>query len=313
MLGSPKLGAVAALAATLAAWSVVPLILRYFATDTTLDAWTVNGLRYLFTVLFWLPLVVVKWKEIPPGRQVWRDAAIPAACHTVGQIGWGLAPYYNDASVMNFVSRISFLFTVLAGFWLLRDERRMAKRPLFWWGVMGTAAGVLAMFGGGQLIGNTSPAGIGILLWTAACWALYAVNVRRSMQGYSTRLAFGVVSILVAPTLTLLMFLLGDWRQMFSMSLELWTLLAVSAWVAIALGHVLYYQAVRTLGPIVSEGSLALIPFTTAICAHLVLGERMLASQWIGGSILVGASLCLLAVKVGPRTKSAVVDEPAGG
>ena len=303
--------ALAALAVTVLAWSGVPLLLKHF-THVGLDAWTVNGCRYVFTVMLWLPFVIRHYRDIPPDRNVWRDAAWPAFFHLAGQVGWGLAPYYNDASVMNFVSRLGFLCTIVFGFWLLRDERTLARRPLFWIGVAGSIAGLLAMFGGGLNVGNTSVIGMALLVWTSVCWGLYAVNVKRTMQAYPARLGFGIVSVLVAPGLVVLMFLFGDWRAALHLNLLYWSLLAGSAWIGIAMGHVLYYQAVKALGPVVAEGALALIPFVTAIAAHAILGERMMLMQWIGGTVMVLATLCLLWAKK-LETAMVIPEEPGGG
>jgi drug/metabolite transporter (DMT)-like permease len=286
--------ALASLGAVIVIWSAAPIVLKYFTG--VLDAWTVNGLRYLFTALFWLP-VVFRQRDQAREPALWRAAALPAFCHLLGQAGWGLAPYYNDASVMNFVSRLGFLFTALAGFLLLRSERALVRRPLFWVGVAGTLAGLLAMFRGGTHTGGTSPLGMGILIWTSVCWSLYAVNVRLRMARYPARLAFGVVSLIVVPGMLLLMFSLGDWRAAAQLSGLQWMLLISSAWLGIALGHVLYYQAVHALGPILSEGSLAVIPFLTALLAHLFLGEHMIIAQWVGGSLLVLSTLLLLSAR----------------
>lgn len=299
-----------ALALTILFWASAPLVLKYFTG--VMDAWTVNGLRYLFTAIFWLPVVIAHRKEIPIDGRIWRDAWLPAVFHMFGQAGWGLAPYYNDASVMNFVSRASFLLTIVAGFWLLQGERHLARRPLFWIGVAATLSGLLAMFGGGLHAGNTSARGMGILLWTAGCWSLYSVHVRKRMGAYPATLAFGVVSLLVAPGLTVAMFALGDWRAMFALSFNQWTLLALSAWIAIALGHVLFYQAIRALGPVISEGTLSLTPFITALAANLLFGEHLTRGQWIGGILLVAAVFCLLGARLRPRTTPVGV-EHAGG
>ena len=299
-----------ALGLTILFWATAPLALKYFAG--VMDAWTVNGLRYLFTALFWLPVVATKWRTLPPDSRIWRDAWVPAVFHMFGQAGWGLAPYYNDASVMNFVSRASFLLTIVAGFWLLKDERRLSGRPLFWVGVAATLAGLVAMFGGGLHAGNTSAHGMGILLWTSGCWSLYSVQVRKRMGQYPAPLAFGVVSLLVAPGLTIAMFSLGDWRAMFSLSPGQWTLLAASAWIAIALGHVLFYQGIRALGPVVAEGALSLVPFVTVIAARLTFGERLTQAQWVGGILLVAAVFCLLGAKQRTRTAPAGVEHSGG-
>lgn len=286
--------AMTALGAVIVVWSAAPIALKYFTG--VLDAWTVNGLRYLFTALFWLP-VVYRQRALVRDPALWRAAAVPAFCHMLGQAGWGLAPYYNDASVMNFVSRLGFLLTAVAGFIFLRSERALARQPLFWVGTAGCLAGLAAMFHGGNPAGGTSPLGMGILIWTSACWSLYAVNVRLRMARYPARLAFGVVSLLVVPGMLMLMFSLGEWRSAAQLTSLQWALLIVSAWLGIALGHVLYYQAVHSLGPILSEGSLALIPFLTALFAYWILGEHMTAAQWLGGILLVLATLLLLATR----------------
>lgn len=307
---APNARAALALALTILFWALTPLILKYFTG--VLDAWTVNGLRYIFTALFWLPLLIARRNALPAGRRIWRDAWLPALLHMLGQAGWGLAPYYNDASVMNFVSRASFLLTIVAGFWLLRGERHLARRPLFWAGVGATLAGLVAMFNGGLHAGNTSALGMGILLWTSTCWSLYAVLVRKRMSGYPAPLAFGAVSLIAVPGLAIAMFAFGDWPALFSLSLVQWGLLALSAWIAIALGHVLFYQGIRALGPVVAEGSLSLIPFVTALAARLVLHERLTASQWLGGLLLVCAVFCLLGARLRPRTAPAGVEHSGG-
>lgn len=273
-------------------WSSAPIILKHFTG--ILDAWTVNGLRYLFTALFWLPVVVRTYRSPAPVRGVVRAAWLPALFHLIGQTGWGLSPYYNDASVMNFVSRIGFLMTAVAGFIFLRSERGLIRRPLFWLGVVFSLAGLLAMFRGGAPAGGTSPLGMGILIWTSLCWSLYAVHVRLRMAAYPARLAFGVVSLLVCPGMMILMFSLGDWRAAAHLDLLQWSLLALSAWLGIAGGHVLYYKAMHELGPVVSEGSLAIIPFATALLAHLILNESMVPAQWLGGILLVASTIFLL-------------------
>src|SRR5512137_376704 len=133
--------ALAALGTAILFWSSVPLLLKFFTHR--LDAWTVNGLRYTFAALFWLPFVLRHRRAAPPGRNIWKDAIPPAACHAVGQLLFGLTPYFNDATVINFVSRSSFLFVTLFGFMMLREERPLARDPIFWTGVAGTLTGLV--------------------------------------------------------------------------------------------------------------------------------------------------------------------------
>ena len=117
------------------------------------------------------------------------------------------------------------------------------------------------------------------------------------MHGYENRVSFGVISLYAAPGLLALMFGVGNWRPVFDLPLGLWILIWMSAIAGIALGHVLFYRAIHTLGPIASEGSLLFIPFATALLAGALLGERMGKLQWIGGLVLVTSCLFLIAAK----------------
>ena len=289
------LPALAALGTAILFWSSVPLLLKYFTHR--LDAWTVNGLRYAFAALFWLPFVLRHGRDAPPGRNIWKDAIPPAACHAIGQVLFGLTPYFNDATVINFVSRSSFLFVTLFGFMMLREERPLARDPLFWTGVAATLAGLVTMYRGGLGTTSTSARGMLLLMATTAFWGLYSVLVRKFMRGYSARLAFGAVSLYAAPCLLALMFALGNWRPIQRIDGWLWILLWISAIAGIALGHVLFYRAIHALGPIASEGSLLLIPFVTSVLAFFALDERLGRLQWIGGFALVFGCLFLVLAK----------------
>ena len=289
------LPALAALGTAILFWSSVPLLLKYFTHR--LDAWTVNGLRYTFAALFWLPFVLRHCRDVPPGRNIWKDAIPPAACHAVGQALFGLTPYFNDATVINFVSRSSFLFVTLFGFMMLREERPLARDPLFWTGVAATLAGLVTMYKGGLGTTSTSARGMLLLVATAAFWGLYSVLVRKFMRGYSARLAFGTVSLYAAPCLLALMFAVGNWKPIQRIDGWLWTLIWISAIAGIALGHVFFYRAIHALGPIASEGSLLLIPFVTSVLAFFALDERLDRLQWIGGSVLVFGCLFLVLAK----------------
>ncbi|MBN1268751.1 MAG: DMT family transporter [Kiritimatiellae bacterium] len=293
--GPVKLGALPALVAAVVFFASIPIFLKYFAR--TLDAWTVNGIRYAFAALFWLPFVVAAKARSAMDRRIWRDAVPPAAVNIIGQAAFALSPYYNDASVVGFVGRSSFLFAIVFGFWLLPRERPLARQPMFWIGACGTLAGLAALYAGGVRVGATSPLGLTILLITALTWGLYSVLVGRRMMGYPTRLAFGVISLYTAAGLLVLLFLFGDWRRAAGAGWRDWGLLWGSALIGIAFGHVFMYRAIRDLGPIITEGGLLLNPFVTSLGAFIFLGERMGGIEWVGGVLLVLGSFLLLAAK----------------
>lgn len=274
----------------------VPVFLKYFTSF--LDAWTVNGIRYGVAALFWLPFILLEHKDVPDKRNVWLDAAAPALVNTLGQIGWALAPYYNDACLIGFVIRSSFLFTIIFGFAFLPQERTIGRRPLFWIGTVGIIIGLISMYGGGLRHGGTSLLGTLILIGTAVCWGLYGVFVRRNMADYDVRLSFGVISLYTAVLLWITMFVFGDWTKLAQLMPGNWMLLVLSALIGIALSHVFLYRSIHALGPVITEGGLSIQPFLTALGAGIILGERLVLLQWLGGLILVTACLCLVSAKL---------------
>lgn len=276
-------------------WASMPLFLKHFTQF--LDGWTVNGLRYGIAVLIWLPYLIVHIRShaLTPG--IYKDAWIPAGCHIFGQVCWGLSPYHNDASIMHFIGRSTFLFMILFGFLLLHEERKLFVRPVFWLGVAGTIGGVLCMYAGGSEQGSTSLLGVLLLLGAGAGWAAYGVTVKKYMGRHSARLSFAVISMYTAPVLIAIMFLMGDWRLIGDLSVPTWGWMVLSAITGIAMAHVLLYVVLKQYGPIVSDGVFQLIPFITVLGAYVLFGERMTPLQWVGGLILIGAAYALLLAK----------------
>lgn len=273
-------------------WSILPVLLKYFTR--TFDSWTVNGARYLFALLFWLPHVIMHRRDKLPGRNIWKDAFPPAFVHLVGQVLFAMTPYYNDATVINFVSRSGFVFATAFGFALLKEERVLARSRLFWSGFAGTLAGLWIMYVGGVGTPTTSLAGMLLLIGAAACWGLYSVLIRKFMHGYSVRQSYGVISLYAGPGVIALMFVFGDWRALTGATATQWSLIALSGIMGLALGHVFFFRAIHRIGPIISEGSLLLLPFLTALLAFFTLHERMSRAEWIGGMILVASCAALL-------------------
>jgi len=280
------------LLAAICCFASIPVFLKHFTG--LLDAWTVNGIRYAVATCFWLPVVLRTHRRTEPGANVWRDALVPAAVNTVMQIGWAMAPYHNDAVVIGFVIRCSFLFSVLFGCLLLPAERGVVRHRLFWVGAIGIAAGLITMYVGGLETGRTTLFGIGIIVGTAALWGLYGVLVRQRMARYGARLSFGVISLYTAVVLGVLTFAVGDWRAAGTVTPGDWGLLVVSALSGIAFSHVLLYRAIHVLGPVATEGGLAVLPFATALAAVLFLHEKLAVLQWFGGILLAGSCACLI-------------------
>lgn len=277
-------------------WAVVPLLLEHFTH--WMDPWTANGARYFFAAAFWLPFVVRTLGRMAPAarRAAWQAAVVPAAAHCTAQVFFGIAPYYNNATLLNFGCRLSIPFATLFGFWLLKSERILARSPVFWAGLACALGGFLLMFENGFGTDSTSVLGMLMLLGFAATWGVYVVFVRRNLSAYPVHLAYGIVSLLTCVPLVALMFAIGDWHVLLHLPPRQWLVLIFSALIGLTLGHVFYYRAIRVMGPIASEGCMLLIPFQTALLARFLMGDRLSAAQWAAGAVLIlGCTLLLRA------------------
>lgn len=294
--------AMASLFLALFFWAVIPLFLIHFSHS--MDTWTVNGVRYAFTAGFWAPFVLATLRRFSkPARQAaWRAVVLPAFAHAFGQIFFGMAPYYNNATMMNFGCRLSIPFTTLFGFCLLKSERALMRKPLFWVGLICSLGGFFLMFAEGFGTDGTSAIGMCILLGFAVLWGIYVVLVRRNLSAYPAYLSYGMISMLSAPLLMALLFALGDWQVLLTLAPAQWGWLFFSALIGLALSHVLFQRAIVVMGPIASEGGMLLIPFQTALLAHFWLGERLNGLQWVAGLILIAGCALLIGTRFSIRS-----------
>lgn len=296
--------AILCLVGVMLCWGTIPVFLRYFHLSTNLDAWTVNGVRYSVGALFWLPFVFLLLGRRPEQllardpRNVWRDALFPTVANVLAQVGYAMSPYHTSAATIGFVLRLSFLSTMLFGFWSLTGERRLARKLGFWAGAAVSLSGVVLMFaqrlrgGGGDTL-----LGLVLVTATAAGFGAYAVSVRKRMAGYPIRLSFGVISLYTAAVLLVLMLLFGKIGELWRLQAKTWPILIGSALLGIAFGHVLYYRAILRLGPVVSSGLLLATPFITYLWAALFLEERMTAMQLAGGLLVIVGGAFLVKAK----------------
>jgi drug/metabolite transporter (DMT)-like permease len=297
--GRERQGALCLLAA-MASFASVPLFLRYLTRfPDLLDAWTVNAVRYGMGLGFWLPYIIHRFRRFPGERRVWRAAIRVSLVSVTGQIGWALAAYHNEAGVIAFVVRSSFLFAVTYSLILLPAERATVRRIRFWVGATGMVGGIVLMFGNAFHTGKSSPLGLGILLFTAAVWGLYGVLVKRDLSGYDERASFGAILVYTTGVLVVMMFLFGDWRALAGVPPSLWLVLVCSVLAGIVFSDVLYYRGIHVMGPVIANGTSFIQPFLTALGAWLFLGEVLHLSQWLGGIVLVGSCLVLLSIKLG--------------
>lgn len=325
---------VVTLAMTLLGWSSIPLFLRDFAGD--MDAWSANGWRYGFSALLWLPLIVWGWRRgtLPAG--IWKAALVPAAVNIVGQCTFAWAPYFIGPGLMTFGLRTQIIFVALGAYALFPNERGVLRSPAFigalvvvFVGAVGTLLLAHEPKGGPEVFplvfgvevthAQATAIGIGLSVGAGALFAGYALAVRHYMQGMPPVTAFAAICQYTGVGLVVIMLVAAPDRGAHVAELpthRLW-MLALSAVIGIALGHVFYYISIAKLGVAVSSGVIQLQPIIVAIGSLFLFGEVLTPGQWACGLAAVGAAMVMLMVQhkvgVAARRKEEGIGEVVAG
>jgi drug/metabolite transporter (DMT)-like permease len=170
---------------------------------------------------------------------------------------------------------------------LVRQER---VGPLRWFLILVGLAGVALIVVGGQgAPGGGSLLGDGLALMVAITWGAYTVIVRPLMKRYS---AVQVSSfMMVVGTVAMLPIAIPagleqDWTQV---SFGGWMGLLYASLLSVTLTNILLFSAIHKLGATRAALFEYLEPFLAVLIAAVVLAERPLPVQIVGGLVVLAA------------------------
>ncbi|MFT3683347.1 MAG: DMT family transporter [Phycisphaerales bacterium] len=303
--GSSRATGVWLVVLTLLSWAAVPLFLHQFKQDRILDPFTSNGWRYGVSALFWLPYLgwLASRKQLPRGLLL--AALVPVAFNIPGQTAFAWGPTLLEPGFFSFIFRIQILFVALGAYLLFPAERAVLRTPQFWIGAALVAAGSIGLF-----LFHVAPEGhaavehdgkywlgVAVAIASGVLFAGYGLSVRYFVSKYPPIPAFGVICQFTAVGMVAIMLILGTGHgnAAFRLSLPQWGVLVASAFIGIAISHVMYYAALRRLGVSIASGILQLQPIFTAAGSFLIFGERLTTLQWASGLVGVGGAVLMLA------------------
>ena len=100
-----------------------------------------------------------------------------------------------------------------------------------------------------------------------------------------------MISIYTAGALCVLAFVFGRPQDCVKMDLWVWGCVVISAVTTIALGHVLYYVAIRRIGATIPGLVILAQPFTVFAISNVFFGESLNQLQWFFGVVLLAGSV----------------------
>jgi drug/metabolite transporter (DMT)-like permease len=277
----------------LACWSLGPIFIKYLTGY--IDSWTQNLLRYSVACLFWLPFLLqaVKRKQIEP--KLWRMAILPAVANIAMQSLWAAGFYYVGAAFMALISKSSVIW--ITGFSLVffADERGLVKSKQFWLGLILSITGVVGVIYHKQdFAASGTVTGVIIAIVCSFMWAVYVLSARIAFRDIDSRSGFAVICIYTVVGLFTLGIIFGKPEECLKMGAGPWAAVLISAVTAIALGHVLYYAAMKRIGATIPALVILAQPFVVFAISSIVFNESLNGLQLLFGlALLAGSALAI--------------------
>jgi len=231
-----------------------------------------------------------------------RDVLAVVALAAVGL--WLNQTALTYASKMTTAATVALLFGTLPVFVALFSraagvERATRRQSL---AVLVSFAGVALIAGGAGGPVSTHVWGILLGLTTAASFAAYSVAMVPMMRRYSP----GRLQALTALIGAVLLAATGAWQlahQNWHVGALAWAAVAYGALASAGLGNLLWFKAIRHVGPGRAALYVNLQPFLGAVFAVAVLSETLHPLQ-IGGAVVVGAAILLVRMRPNPAPPS---------
>lgn len=276
-------------------WTIAPLFIK--ALTGYVDAWTQNFLRYCVSFVFWMPFLIYTGLRGGLPRRLFARALLPVAFNVATQSSYAAAFYYADPGFITLVTMTLVFWVALFSMAMFPQERRLLSNAAFWAGVALSGIGVcgVVMFhpqfsARATLIGALLAAGM------AFGWGCYTISVKRLLGDVDSRVSFSIITVYTVIGHGILAFVMGRPGECLKMDAVRWSYVVISALAGIAIGHTLYYSAIRRIGASIPTMFLLLRPFTVLLLSALLFGERLTIPQWLFGCLLViGSAFFVLA------------------
>jgi drug/metabolite transporter (DMT)-like permease len=225
-------------------------------------------------------------------RRDWLDIAVLGLIgHFLYQIcfvgGVAITSVSNAALIIGATPVVVALASALLG--------RERLGPLHWVGAALSVTGIYFVVGFGAAFGGATFRGDLLVVGSIFCWATYTLGAGRLMSRHSPLYITGMTMVVGAipyVAVALPQMLEVDWRQV---SLGGWAALVFSALLALNVAYLIWYVAVRQLGPSRTAIYSNVVPIVAIAVAAVWLKEPLTRSKLAGAAaVLTGVFLTRL-------------------
>ncbi|MBX5468438.1 MAG: DMT family transporter [Thermoleophilaceae bacterium] len=223
-------------------------------------------------------------------RQGWAAGLLLGAFLTAGYVLQTFGLEHTSASNAGFITGLFVVLTPLLGAIFLRE--RVGR--LAWGSAAVSGVGLYLLSGGSEGLG----VGDLLVLGCALAFAAHILATARAVAAHDLGALLAVQLGVCGVACTAAAAVAGDLEA--PRGADVWTALAVTAFVASALGFFVQSYAQRHAPPARTALILASEPAFAGLFGWLVGGETLSALSWLGAALIMGA---IVAVEVVPRLR----------
>ncbi|MEM1167270.1 MAG: DMT family transporter [Planctomycetota bacterium] len=299
----------AAITATLIAWSVAPLLIRSFRG--VVDPHTNNAFRYAVGALLWAPVLL---RQIHGGRldaSVFRRALWPLGFNIIGQVCFTASFYEIDPGLVTFGLRAQIVCVAIAAPLVFPAEKAVLRSPVFLIGIGAVLTGVLTMAalaighaGGGDGLASEADRartirGVALAIAAGIGYAGYGLGVRKCLDGVPHTTSFAVIGLMTTLGMVVVALVLSPTRGLVGFAIEPadYARLLLAGVIGIGLSHVLFYIAMEKLGVALATGVIQTQPVLVFLGSAAIYSERLTGLQLAFGLLAIAGAIVMLSAK----------------
>ena len=180
-------------------------------------------------------------------------------------------------------------------------------RALHWIGAAISVSGIYFVVGRGASFGGATLTGDLLIMVSVGCWAAYTLGAGRLMARHSPLYVTGMTMAIGAVPYVLLALpaiLRTDWGAVRPIT---YVMLVLSALLALNVAYLIWYVAVKKIGPARTSVYSNVVPIVAMAFAALILGESLPREKLLGAAAVLGG---VFLTRLGGRISASKQKEP---
>lgn len=263
-------------------WASAFLAIKIAVPDTG-PLWLAT-IRVVIAFLVLLPFAIMKGLVWPKDVRQWRLVSLIMLLNVVAPfflISW--AEQYIDAGVASLLMGVGPFLALIGSHFTTQDDR--LSKPKIVGALLGFS-GILVLVGWDALQGlGDNLLGQGAALLGSACYVTSSLLIRRLSGFPPVRLSALILGMASISLLSLCFLMPGLPEHVFSQ--KSWMALIYLGVFPTALGYILRYRLIQTIGVSTFSSSINLIPVFGVLLGAFFLGESLSASVFISLAMIV--------------------------